>query len=98
VARRFQLSDGSGEVDIIARQGNILVFVEVKTRRNASFGAPERAIGPEKQRKLIRAARSYALKAGATWSQIRFDVISIVLTKPVVVTHYEDAFFPGRSI
>jgi putative endonuclease len=98
VARRFRLEDGSGEIDLIARDRNILVFVEVKTRRTDSYGAPERAVGVEKERKLVRAARSYVLRAGADWSQVRFDVISVVLAKPPVVTHFEDAFFPGRAL
>jgi putative endonuclease len=98
VARRFRLEDGSGEVDLIARHRNTLAFVEVKTRRTSSYGAPERAVDPEKERKLVRAARSYVLKSGADWSQVRFDIISVVIAKPPVVTHFEDAFFPGRNI
>lgn len=98
VARRFRLEDGSGEVDLIARDRNTLVFVEVKTRRTDSYGPPERAVGAEKQRKLVRAARSYVLKAEADWSQVRFDIVSVVLARPPVVTHFEDAFFPGRAL
>ncbi len=98
VARRFRLEDGSGEVDLIARDKNVLVFVEVKTRQTDIYGSPERAVGAEKERKLVRAARSYALKAGADWSQVRFDIISVILVKPPVVTHFEDAFFPGRAL
>lgn len=98
IARRFRLPDGSGEVDIIARDKEVLVFVEVKTRRTQAFGGPERAIDPEKQRKLIRAARSYVSKAGANWSRIRFDIVTVILEGSAIVTHYEDAFFPGRTI
>jgi putative endonuclease len=98
LARRFRLPDASGEVDIIARQRDIIVFVEVKARRSAEYGSPERAVDPEKQRKLIRVARSYILKAGADWSQVRFDIVSVVLSKPPVIAHYEDAFFPSRTI
>ena len=98
VARRFRMPDGSGEVDIIARDRNMLVFVEVKARRSAAYGSPERAIDSEKERRLVRAARSYVLKAGGDWSQVRFDVVTVVLAKRPRVTHYEDAFFPGRTI
>ena len=98
VARRFRLEDGSGEVDLIARDRNTLVFVEVKARRTDSYGNPERAVDSEKERKIVRAARSYVSKSGAEWSQVRFDIISVILTKPPVVTHFEDAFFPGRAL
>lgn len=98
IARRFRIEDGSGEIDLIARQRNALVFVEVKTRRTNSYGAPERAVDPDKERKIVRAARSYVLKSGADWSQVRFDIISVVIAKPPVVTHFEDAFFPARAL
>ena len=98
VARRYRLEDGSGEIDLIARHRNVLVFVEVKTRASASYGTPERAIDAEKERKLVRAARSYTLKAGADWSQVRFDVVSVVLSRPPVITHFEDAFFPAPAL
>jgi putative endonuclease len=98
LARRFRLADGSGEIDIIARQGDSIVFVEVKTRQSVEFGGPERALGHEKETNLIRAARSYLLKAGADWSQARFDIVTVVVSRPPEVTHYEDAFFPRRAI
>jgi putative endonuclease len=98
LARRFRLADGSGEIDIIARQGDAIVFVEVKTRQTAEFGGPERALGHEKEASLIRAARSYLLKAGADWSQARFDIVTVVTSNPPEVSHYPDAFFPGRAI
>lgn len=97
IARRFRLADGSGEVDLIARDRNVLVFIEVKTRRSTNYGSPERAVDAEKERKLVRAARSYVLKAGADWSLIRFDIITVVIGRPPIVTHFEDAFFPGRT-
>lgn len=98
LARRFRLADGSGEIDIIAREGDIIVFVEVKTRNTSSYGGPERALGTEKERNLVRAARSYLLKVGADWSQARFDIVTIVVANPPVITHYRDAFFPARKV
>jgi putative endonuclease len=98
MARNFRLPNGSGEIDIVARLAETLIFVEVKTRRSAAYGAPERAVDPEKERHIIRAARSYVLRCGADWSLVRFDIISIVLTSPPSITHYEDAFFPQRTI
>lgn len=96
VARRFRLADGSGEIDLIARDGDVLVFVEVKARANPDYGGPERAVGREKQRNIVRTARAYVLKSNADWSLVRFDIITVVLTRPPVVNHYKDAFYPSR--
>jgi putative endonuclease len=98
LARRYRLADGSGEVDIIAREGDSIVFVEVKTRLTSSFGGPERALGSQKERNIVRTARSYLLKVGAEWSQARFDIVTVVVANPPVITHYRDAFFPGRTV
>lgn len=98
LARRFRLPDGSGEIDIIALQGDSIVFVEVKTRQTADFGGPERALGREKENSLVRAARSYLLKADADWSQARFDIVTVVASNPPEICHYPDAFFPRRAI
>ena len=98
LSRNYRVQDGGGEIDIIAKDGKVLVFVEVKSRRSSEFGTPDRAIDTEKQRRIVRAARSYALRTGADWSQVRFDVITIVFTSPASITHYQDAFFPARTI
>lgn len=91
VARNYRLSSGDGEVDLIAWDGDTLVFVEVKSRETADFGPPERAIGEEKRRHLLRVAREYARKTGTPWEGIRFDVVSVVLTKPPAIELYRDA-------
>ncbi len=83
------------EADIVARQGETLVFVEVKTRASEDFGSPDRAIGAEKQKNIIRAARAYVTRAGIDWSHVRFDTISVVMTDPPSLTHEKDAFSPG---
>jgi putative endonuclease len=85
------------EIDIIARKDNFVVFVEVKSRTSIAYGAPERAIDIEKQKHIIRAARAYAARAGIEWTQVRFDVISVVFTKPPSILHQQDAFFPSRT-
>ncbi len=83
VARNYRLSSGDAEADLIAREGEDLVIVEVKTRASADFGPPERAVNPEKQRHLIRVAREYARKTDTPWERVRFDVVSIVLDNPL---------------
>ncbi len=83
VARNYRLSSGDAEADLIAREGEDLVIVEVKTRASADFGPPERAVNPEKQRHLIRVAREYARKTDTPWERVRFDVVSIILDNPL---------------
>ena len=67
-----------GEVDIIATDGAVLVFVEVKTRSPSSFGTPAEAVTPRKQGKLIKTARHYISEnPKKADSPIRFDVVSV---------------------
>ncbi len=96
VARNYRPSAGDTEVDIVARDGDILVFVEVKARATAEFGSPDRAIDQEKQSHIAKAARSYAARAGVDWSRVRFDTVSIVFSTPPSIVHQQDAFFDRR--
>ena len=66
-----------GEIDIIAQEGEYLVFVEVKYRKDTACGRPEEYVGQEKRTRLIRAAREYMVSHRIT-SPVRFDVVSIV--------------------
>ena len=66
-----------GEIDLICRDGDTLVFVEVKMRRPSSYGTAEEAVSPTKQRRLINAAEDYLQKAGASEVAARFDVVAI---------------------
>lgn len=97
VARNYR-PGGDSEIDIVARQGDTVVFVEVKSRTSAEFGSPDRAIGDEKQKHILRAARSYTTRAGIEWKNARFDTVSIVFTHPPSIFHQQDAFFDGRAI
>lgn len=67
----------SGEIDIVALDGDELVLVEVKTRRKVSKGIPEEAVSLTKQKRLSRLGKMYISYAGLTESRIRFDVIAI---------------------
>ena len=98
LARNYRPSGGEAEVDIVARDGEIVVFVEVKSRRSAEYGSPDRAIDSAKQANITRAARSYATRAGIPWNQVRFDTVSIIFTEPPSIVHNQDAFFEGRSL
>ncbi len=84
---------GKDEVDIIAKDKNELVIVEVKTRSTDYFGDPEEAVTPQKARRLIRSAEAYA-EISDIDADIRFDIISIVIRNgKASVRHIEDAFF-----
>ena len=96
VARNYRPGPDS-EIDLVARDGNITVFIEVKSRATAEFGDPGRAIDGEKQKHIVRAAHSWATRAGTGWDRVRFDVISIVFTEPPSIRHDRDAFFAGRA-
>ncbi len=91
VARNYRLSSGDAEADLIAWEGETLVFVEVKSRGTADFGPPERAIGEEKRAHLLRIAREYTRKTQTPWDRIRFDVVSVVATRPPMIEHFRNA-------
>jgi len=84
------------EIDIIARDGQVLVFVEVKTRTYDHFGKPESFISRRKKVLLIDGANAY-LRKMAHDGEIRFDIIGILLGKQKrpELRHFADAFFPG---
>lgn len=82
-----------GEVDLICRHGDTLVFVEVKARQAGSLARPDEAVTPAKRRKIVRAATAY-LSEGHLWDRpCRFDVVAVV-GRPgrLAATHMPDAF------
>ncbi|MDQ7825007.1 MAG: YraN family protein [Candidatus Eremiobacteraeota bacterium] len=79
------------EIDIIARLGEEMVFVEVKTRRTRDFGDPTEAVDRGKQRRIRQAALSYLQQKSLQEAPCRFDVISIVLCTGEL-EHIEQAF------
>ncbi len=92
-ARNF--STKLGEIDIIARKGRIIAFVEVKSRAEGCLYAPRLAVTPAKQKKLCKAAMLYCIKNGMN-GQPRFDVFEVVYSKADLsvkeYTHIENAF------
>ena len=82
-----------GEVDLICRDGGVLVFVEVKARQAGSLARPDEAVTPAKRRKIIKAASAY-LSEGGLWDQpCRFDVVAVVrLSGRLTATQMPDAF------
>lgn len=84
------------EIDIIAMNNKVLVFVEVKAKSYTYYGAPEESISPYKENLIFDAANQYMFKIKHEW-EIRFDIISIVFDKDLkpTITHFKDAFFPS---
>ncbi|QEH38294.1 hypothetical protein OJF2_68920 [Aquisphaera giovannonii] len=83
---------GLGEIDLVALDGDVIVFVEVKSRRG---GTPAEAVTPEKQRRLTLAALHFLKKRGLLDRRSRFDVVAIVWPddgRPPQVEHFRDAF------
>ncbi len=81
-----------GELDLIAREGDCLVFVEVKARWSGRFGPPEAALTPSKRRRLRRAAETYL--ARHPWcGPVRFDVIAL---RPGQIVLYRNALEAER--
>ena len=84
------------EIDIVARDGEVLVFVEVKMKSGVYFGRPEEVVDSRKQHLLIDAAMAYMRSVGHEW-EIRFDIIGVVggPETDFAISHFRDAFFPG---
>ena len=75
VARRFRVR--GGELDIVARDGQVLVFIEVKTRAGRQFGSAAEAVTVVKQRRLAELANEYLMRHHVSGCPCRFDVVSI---------------------
>ena len=84
-----------GEIDLVVQDGDVLAFVEVKTRRSLKFGAPQLAVTNSKQRKISKTALQYLQEKELFDYVCRFDVISIVFppdpSEPII-EHIEHAF------
>jgi len=82
-----------GEIDLIAKQREVIVFIEVKTRTSAEYGAPEEAVDYFKQKSLFRAMQNYFWKEKIENQNYRFDIISINLDKNsriAKIKHFEN--------
>ena len=84
-----------GEIDLIAKDGDTIVFVEVKTRAGDDQGAPFDAVTADKQRRLTNAALAYLKRHRLLERRCRFDVVSLVWPEGVPrpqIQHFEHAF------
>jgi putative endonuclease len=81
------------EVDLVASHGDILCFVEVKTRKTCDYGVPEAFVTRTKQLKIIRAARIFAARKPYRDFRVRFDVVSVLRDGGAMACdHLENAF------
>jgi putative endonuclease len=99
LARRYRTA--LGELDLVARDGACIVFVEVKTRRSGLAGQPYEAVDRAKQAQLTRLALAFLKRFRRLEQPARFDVVSIIWDGPSrepQIVHYRNAFEPpGRG-
>jgi len=76
LARNYSTS--IGEIDIVAEDRGVLVFIEVKMRRSEAYGLPEEAVNLKKMHKLTRLAQLYIKNKNLYYKEARFDIVSIV--------------------
>jgi putative endonuclease len=92
VARNWRCR--AGELDVVAVEGGVLVFCEIKTRSSDRFGSPAEAVGPRKARRIRGLAQQWLAESGGWPGDLRFDVVS-VLRQPrgaARVEHLRGAF------
>ena len=95
VEHRFRM--GRLEIDLVARRGSTVTFVEVKTRWSERFGSPLEALTPTKKREIVRVAQAWVDRHGRADDVYRFDVIGVTLQGwgRHRIEHVEDAFRNG---
>ena len=91
LARNYRVRDG--EIDLIARHEDYIVFIEVKFRSGVGYGYPRESVGAAKQRRIIKTAMHYIAVRGLDNQDFRFDVMEIFACgKQIEVNHIENAF------
>ncbi len=95
VDRRFRCR--GGEIDLVALDGDLIVFVEVKARSGVGYGMPIEAVIPLKQRRIARTALAWLARHDGLERRCRFDVVEIVAEpgSPEWIRHLPDAFRPA---
>jgi putative endonuclease len=96
VERNFRAR--GGEIDVIARDGDVLAFVEVRFREQDGHGLPEESVGPAKRRKIVTAARAYmATVSPDSWREARFDVAAVEGGGDAPAIRYYPGAFDARG-
>lgn len=83
-----------GEVDLVCREGEVLCFVEVRSRSSSAHGGPEETIDRRKARRVVAAAHDWMLRNGGADHEIRFDVVAVTFSSEGLprVEHFRGAF------
>ncbi len=81
-----------GEIDIVAKKGETLVFIEVKARTTIDYGYPFESVNRRKQEKILKSSLLYIRQKKLFDYQLRYDIIEIYLAKEVKINHIENAF------
>ncbi len=82
------------ELDIVAKDGDVLVFIEIKSRKSKEFGHPIESVTPQKAKKIIHAAKGYMFINNIYNTECRFDIITIeYYYNPPKIEHYKAAFY-----
>ena len=91
LARNYRVK--TGEIDLVVKDGEYIVFAEVKFRSSLGYGYPREAVGTTKQRRIINTALHFLARYKLTDSDIRFDVVEILEQQGrLYVSHIENAF------
>jgi putative endonuclease len=87
----------AGEADVIAREGDDIIFVEVKTRSSDSAGFPEEAVNYRKRRRYEKIAMEYLFSHDLPSARVRFDVLALLLSTngKAFLRHHRDAYCEG---
>lgn len=84
------------EVDIVTYHGQEIVFVEVRSQKNVTFGRPEETVSQSKQKQVIQAAEAWLYEKRMEGARVRFDVVSIITKydeNEPEITHFRNAFW-----
>lgn len=83
-----------GELDIVARDGEVVVFVEVKTRSGVGYGTPAESVTPVKQVRIRKLALAWLDARASPWVRMRFDVVAVMMSRDgvPVISHLPGVF------
>lgn len=99
VARNYRTPSSTAEIDIVAQDGDTIVFVEVKTRSSEEYGSPDSAVDAEKRRKLLRGAEHYLRRNDVRNAPVRFDIVNVLFDNDIPrLEHLRDAFRAEPSL
>ncbi|MCL2203647.1 MAG: YraN family protein [Defluviitaleaceae bacterium] len=84
----------TGEIDLIANDGETIIFIEVKARTSLKYGHPREAVTPAKQQRIMRTAQHYIALHRLHNNALRFDVVEIIVAQGEIhIEHIENAFW-----